>query len=89
MARRLPIIVHGAASPDRDQVDRDYAVTHPLRPMLTAGVLSLGLFVLASVLSYATVRASPPPLTVPLLVFTAAMVAFWVVAIAVMVARHA
>ncbi len=89
MARSLPIILRDAASPDREQADRDYAVTHPLRPMLTAGILSLGLFVLSSVLSYAIVRASPPPLTIPLLIYTSAFVGLWVVGLGVMVARRA
>ncbi|QYE36579.1 HAMP domain-containing histidine kinase [Polymorphobacter sp. PAMC 29334] len=85
----MPNILRDAVSPGLEQADRDYAVTHPLRPMLTAGILSLGLFVLSSVLSYATIRASPPPLTMPLLIYTAAFVLLWVAGLVVMVARRA
>ena len=52
-------------------VDRDVASVDPLRPMLTAGLLSLALFILACALCYGAVRASPPPLTWPLMSITA------------------
>lgn len=70
-------------------VDRDVASVHPLRPMLTAGLLSLALFILACALCYGAVRASPPPLTWPLMSITAIFVALWGSALAIMVARRA
>ena len=69
--------------------DRDVAAVHPLRPMLTAGLLSLVLFVLACALCYAAVGASPPPLTWPLIGLTAVYVVLWGSALAIMVARRA
>lgn len=69
--------------------DRHYDVLHPLRPMLTAGFLSLGLFVLACLLSYAAVRSSPPPLTMPLLAYAALFITLWAVGMLVLAARQA
>ncbi len=69
-------------------VDQAYAVTHPLRPVLIAGVLTLFLFVLSAGLSFAAVRAAPPPLTWPLVGFTTVLVALWVVGLIVMAARR-
>lgn len=85
MARSSPHNPRDAATP----VDRAYAMAHPLRPMLTAGILSFALFVLAAAMSYATVSAAPPPATWPLLVYTAGFTTFWAVAMAVMIARRA
>ncbi len=81
----MPTSLPGNATP----VDRAYAVSHPLRPMLTAGILSFGLFVLSAALSYATIRAAPPPLTRPLVAYTAIFASIWVVGMIVMVARRA
>ncbi len=69
--------------------DRVYAVMHPLRPMLTAGILSFALFVLAAAMSYATIRAAPPPATWPLLIYTAAFITLWAAAMVVLVVRRA
>ena len=68
--------------------DRDYAVSHPLRPLLTAGILSLFLFVLSVGISLAAVRAAPPPLTWPLVAVTAAFVAAWLAGMATLVVRR-
>lgn len=57
--------------------------------MMTGGVLSFGLFVLASAMSYAAVRAAPPPATWPLLIYTAIFVGTWAVAMVVLVLRRA
>ena len=84
MAQSSPLILRDAASP----ADRAFAVTHPLRPILTAGVLSLALFLLAAGLSYATIRSAPPPATWPLLIFTAGFAALWAGALLVMAARR-
>jgi len=70
-------------------VDRDVAAVHPLRPMLTAGLLSLALFVLACALCYAAVLPSPPPLTRPLTGIAAIFIMLWGSALAVIVARRA
>jgi signal transduction histidine kinase len=69
-------------------IDCDIAAVHPLRPMLTAGLLSLVLFVLACALCYVVVRASPPPLTKPLMIVTAIFIMLWGTALAVIVARR-
>jgi signal transduction histidine kinase len=69
--------------------DRDYAVTHPLRPMLTAGILSLALFVLSAVLCYAAVLPAPPRFTPVLVGYTAIFVTLWTAAMAALVARRA
>lgn len=70
-------------------LDRAAAERQPLRPMATAGVLSLGLFVLAAAMCYATVRAAPPPATWSLIIFTGVFVGFWAVSLLILVFRRA
>ncbi len=68
--------------------DRDSAVTHPLRPLLTASVLTLFLFGLSTAISFAAVRAAPPPLAWPLVAYTAGFVGVWTVGTIVIVLRR-
>jgi hypothetical protein len=39
----------------------DYSVTHPLRPIISASMLTLLLFALSTAIAYMALRASPPP----------------------------
>ncbi len=68
--------------------DHTYAVTHPLRPLLIAGILTLFLFVVSAGLSFAAVSAAPPPLTWPLLTYTAILIALWLAGLIAMAARR-
>ena len=55
----------------------DYAVTHPLRPIISASVLTLLLFALSTVITCLAVRAAPPPMTPPLLALAGVFMATW------------
>ncbi len=55
----------------------DYAVTHPLRPIISASVLTLLLFSLSAAITYLAVRAAPPPLTRALLGLVSLFILAW------------
>jgi signal transduction histidine kinase len=62
----------------------DYAVTHPLRPIISASVLTLLLFALSTAIAYLAVRGAPPPLTRALLAFAGLFMLAWTGATVVM-----
>ena len=55
----------------------DYSVTHPLRPIISASILTLLLFALSTAIAYLALRASPPPMTLGLLEFALLFMAAW------------
>ena len=66
----------------------DYAVTHPLRPIISASVLTLLLFAQSAAITYLAVRAAPPPLTRALLAFAVLFMIAWAGATLVMWLRR-
>jgi signal transduction histidine kinase len=55
----------------------DYSVTHPLRPIISASILTLLLFALSTAIAYMALRPSPPPMTMALLAFALLFMVAW------------
>jgi signal transduction histidine kinase len=67
----------------------EFDLAHPLRPFARAGLLSFGLFSLSASFAYFTLRStSPAALRVPLEIYTAVYLAFWIAAIVAMYLRR-
>ena len=66
----------------------DYAVTHPLRPIIAASVLTLMLFALSSAIVYLAVRDAPPRLVPALLGYTFVYLVVWGLATLIMMVRQ-
>ncbi len=66
----------------------DYAVTHPLRPLARASVLTLCLFSLVCTLIYVGVEDRSGPGTVGVMVYICAFVAWWLAATLIMALRR-
>lgn len=69
-------------------LDADYSVTNPLRPIVSASLLSLMLFTLSAAIAYLAVRDAPPPLTIWLLAYSTVFVLAWGAATLIMIARR-
>jgi signal transduction histidine kinase len=67
----------------------EFGATHPLRPVLRAGLLTLILFsTSASIIYLAFKPVTPPAVMAPLSVFVFLYVLTWIVVVAVMIARR-
>jgi signal transduction histidine kinase len=66
----------------------DYAITHPLRPLVRASALTLVLFTLVCGLIYAGLRDSPAARVPAVMAYIGLFVVFWIVATAIMAARR-
>ncbi|HEY2658379.1 MAG TPA: HAMP domain-containing sensor histidine kinase [Caulobacteraceae bacterium] len=76
------------ADADFDTSATDFAVTHPLRPVVLAGVLSLILFSIAVVFCYVVLAPLAPGRILPLAVATSVFVAAWVIADVALILRR-
>ena len=66
----------------------DYAITHPLRPLVRASVLTLVLFTLVCGLIYASLRDNPAARVPAVMAYIGLFVVFWIAATAIMAARR-
>ena len=65
-----------------------YDVTHPLRPMIAAGVLTSALFTLSVAIVYFAARDAPVAAVRPLLLYTSVYLLAWLLAMLVMAVRQ-
>jgi len=77
-----------AASSEALAAEPDYRVTHPLRPIIAAGALTFGLFMLSVAIIYAATGAVPRAAVQPLMYYTTAYLTLWLAALAVMLFRR-
>ena len=66
----------------------DYAITHPLRPIVVASALSLLQFILTCGLIYAGLWDSPAARIPGVMAYIAAFVIFWTASTLIMAARR-
>jgi hypothetical protein len=66
----------------------DYAITHPLRPLVRASALTLVLFTLVCGLIYAGLRDNPAARVPAVMAYIGLFVVFWLAATAIMAARR-
>ena len=69
-------------------IGEDYAVTHPLRPLIRASALTLFLFTLVCVLIYAALWDDPAAQVLPVMIYICLFVVFWLSATLIMAARR-
>ena len=66
----------------------DYAVTHPLRPLIRASVLTLVLFTLVCALIYAALWDNRAAHVLPVMAYICLFTVFWLTATVIMAARR-
>ncbi len=76
------------AAANLDAPAPDFAVTHPLRPVVLAGVLSLVLFSIAVVFCYVVLAPLAPRRILPLAVATGVFIAAWAIADVALILRR-
>jgi signal transduction histidine kinase len=72
----------------QDPPAMDFAVTHPLRPVALAGVLSLVLFAIATGFCYIVLVPVAPARTLPLAAATGLFLAVWITGDVILIARR-
>ncbi len=69
-------------------IGEDYAVTHPLRPLIRASALTLVLFTVVCALIYAALWDNPAAHVLPVMAYICLFIVFWLTATGVMAVRR-
>jgi signal transduction histidine kinase len=73
---------------ERRPTSQDYAITHPLRPLVRASALTLFLFTLVCTLIYAGLWDNPPAQVVWVMAYIGVFTVFWLAATVIMALRR-